>query len=86
METRLKADRAGDWDLQLCLMNEEFLVDGRHQRPSITSLSFVHTARRYLRRVIKWVDRRNACVRTSVVPKVRKLFAVEEVKVVTRYL
>ena len=30
-------------------MNEEFLVDVGHQPASITSLPFVHTARRYYR-------------------------------------
>jgi hypothetical protein len=30
-------------------MNQEFLVGARHQRASITSLPFVHTARRYYR-------------------------------------
>lgn len=32
-----------------CVSNEEFLVAARHQRAATASLSFVHTARRYLR-------------------------------------
>ena len=40
-----------DWDreLQLFLLNEEFLVSAGHQLALITSLPFVHTARRYNR-------------------------------------
>ena len=40
-----------NWDcgLQLFLMNEEFLVSVNHQFTMITSLPFVHTARRYYR-------------------------------------
>ena len=40
-----------DWDrpLQLLVFNEEFLVDACHQHASITSLPFVHTARRSYR-------------------------------------
>src|ERR1051326_9444435 len=41
--------RDGDWGLQLFPMNEEFLVGVSHQLASITSLPFVHTARRYYR-------------------------------------
>jgi hypothetical protein len=35
--------------LQLLLFNEEFLVSASHQLALITSLPFVHTARRYYR-------------------------------------
>ncbi len=37
------------WDrlLQLLILNEEFLVSTSHQLVLITSLPFVHTARRY---------------------------------------
>ena len=40
-----------DWDrpLQLLVFNEEFLVDVVHETASITSLPFVHTARRSYR-------------------------------------
>ena len=45
----VKLCRAGDRALQLLLFNEECLVSARHQRALITSLPFVHTARRYYR-------------------------------------
>ena len=45
----LKAGRAGDRSLQLLIFNEEFLVNASHQLALITSLPFVHTARRYYR-------------------------------------
>ena len=45
----LKACRAGDRSLQLLVLNEEFLVSASHQLALITSLPFVHTARRYYR-------------------------------------
>ena len=40
-----------DWDrlLQLLILNEEFLVNAGHQPALITSLPFVHTARRTYR-------------------------------------
>ncbi len=41
--------RARDWGLQLFPMNEEFPVSTSHQLVLITSLPFVHTARRYYR-------------------------------------
>src|SRR3954451_5497257 len=40
---------AGDRALQLLLFNEESLVSASHQLALITSLPFVHTARRYYR-------------------------------------
>ena len=45
----VKLYRAGDRALQLLLFNEEFLVSVSHQLALITSLPFVHTARRYYR-------------------------------------
>ena len=45
----VKPCRAGDRALQLLLFNEEFLVSTSHQLVLITSLPFVHTARRYYR-------------------------------------
>ena len=45
----LKLCRAGDRPLQLLVFNEEFLVSACHQHALITSLPFVHTARRYYR-------------------------------------
>ena len=45
----VKLCRAGDRSLQLLVLNEEFLVSACHQHALITSLPFVHTARRYYR-------------------------------------
>ena len=45
----LKLHRAGDRPLQFLDFNEEFLVSVSHQLALITSLPFVHTARRYYR-------------------------------------
>ena len=45
----LKFRRAGDRSLQFLIFNEEFLVSASHQLALITSLPFVHTARRYYR-------------------------------------
>jgi hypothetical protein len=45
----VKLRRAGDRPLQLLVFNEEFLVSASHQLALITSLPFVHTARRYYR-------------------------------------
>ena len=44
-----KLCRAGDRALQLLLFNEECLVSACHQHALITSLPFVHTARRTYR-------------------------------------
>ncbi len=44
-----KLSRAGDRPLQLLVFNEEFLVSVSHQLALITSLPFVHTARRSYR-------------------------------------
>ena len=45
----LSLRRDGDRSLQLLIFNEEFLVSACHQRALITSLPFVHTARRSYR-------------------------------------
>ena len=45
----MKVHRDRDRLLQLLVFNEEFLVDVVHQTASITSLPFVHTARRTYR-------------------------------------
>ena len=47
----MKLLRDWDRDLQLSLLNEEFPVSAGHQLALITSLPFVHTARRYYRLV-----------------------------------
>ena len=49
MGNLLKVHRDRDRLLQLLVFNEEFLVDVVHQTASITSLPFVHTARRTYR-------------------------------------
>ena len=45
----LKTHRDGDRLLELLVFNEEFLVSTSHQLVLITSLPFVHTARRSYR-------------------------------------
>ncbi len=45
----LKVRRDGDRRLQFFVFNEECLVNASHQLALITSLPFVHTARRYYR-------------------------------------
>ena len=45
----MKAHRDGDRLLQFLIFNEEFLVSAGHQLVLITSLPFVHTARRSYR-------------------------------------
>ena len=45
----VKAHRDGDRLLQFLIFNEEFLVSASHQLALITSLPFVHTARRSYR-------------------------------------
>ncbi len=45
----LNRRRAWDRSLQFSIFNEEFLVSVNHQFALITSLPFVHTARRYYR-------------------------------------
>ena len=45
----MKLRRDGDRLLQLLVFNEECLVSASHQLALITSLPFVHTARRYYR-------------------------------------
>ena len=84
----LKFCRAGDRTLQLLFFNEEFLVSASHQLALITSLPFVHTARRYYRLnghsehvgspVPGWQH-------LGVGENYGKLDYLEEVKVVTRF-
>jgi len=50
--------RDGDRSLELLILNEECLVSASHQLALITSLPFVHTARRSYRfRVVRWTFR-----------------------------
>ena len=80
--------RDGDRLLQLLIFNEEFLVSASHQLVLITSLPFVHTARRYY-----WLNdearlaelgRRDFGL-DDLADKRNKLHCLEEVKVVTRF-
>ncbi len=84
----VKLCRAGDRALQLLLFNDEFLVSVSHQLALITSLPFVHTARRYYR--LNWLSEvfglaSEGRKRTTVAEKLIKLGHLEEVKVVTRF-
>ena len=71
------------------LMNEEFPVSASHKLALITSLPFVHTARRYYRlddlvRPSDWSGRGVHPLRLGA-GKTAKLDYLEEVKVVTRF-
>jgi hypothetical protein len=83
----VKFHRAGDRPLQLLVFNEEFLVSASHQLALITSLPFVHTARRYYRLngLVRPPDWRSLAERLKNDEKLVKLGHLEEVKVVTRY-
>ena len=58
----LVALRGWDWGLKLCPTNQEFPVSASQQLALITSLPFVHTARRYYRSndVVRLLDRSGA--------------------------
>ena len=80
-----------DWDreLQLFPLNEEFPVSAGQQLALITSLPFVHPARRYYR--LDGLVRSSDWTRVGGQPSTRcskktiKLDHLEEVKVVTRF-
>ena len=85
----LNPGRAWDRELQLSLLNEEFPVSASHQLALITSLPFVHTARRYYRlnapaRPSDWrrLDRFRP---KRIAEKSFQFEYLEEVKVVTRF-
>ena len=85
----LKPLRDRDWGLKLFPINEEFPVSASHQLALITSLPFVHTARRYYRlndlvRPSDWRSLRSSD-RFELLGKMSKLDHLEEVKVVTRF-
>jgi hypothetical protein len=70
-------------------MNEEFPVSASHKLALITSLPFVHTARRYYRldglvRASDWFWQGGQPPR-RVTEKTPRLAYLEEVKVVTRF-
>ena len=79
--------RARDWGLQLFPMNEEFPVSASHKLALITSLPFVHTARRYYRLngLVRSRDWRRHAARHGAAENLLKLDHLEEVKVVTRF-
>ena len=84
-----KVLRAWDRDLQFSLLNEEFPVSASHQLALITSLPFVHTARRYYRldglvRSSDW-SRHGGQPPRRCAEKTIELDHLEEVKVVTRF-
>ena len=84
----VKLCRAGDRALQLLLFNEECLVSACHQLALITSLPFVHTARRYYR--LNGYSEHMGSVESSwqqlfSAENYGKLGYLEEVKVVTRF-
>ena len=81
--------RAWDRELQLSPSNEEFPVSASHHLALITSLPFVHTARRYCRlsdlvRAPDWRPWRLSGLPRAAA-KMSELDRLEEVKVVTRF-
>ena len=81
-----------DRGLELVPVNEEFLVSASHKLALITSLPFVHTARRYYRLngLVRSLDWRHlgAAPKGAYLAgaeKTTKLDHLEEVKVVTRF-
>ena len=83
----VKPCRAGDRALQLLLFNEEYLVSASHQLALITSLPFVHTARRTYRLnvSVKLSDRGLDASRRLNRGKLFKPQHLEEGEVVTRF-
>ena len=73
--------------LQLLILNEEFLVNASHQLALITSLPFVHTARRTYRLndSVKLSDRDLKSFGASRCGKLFKPHHLEEGEVVTRF-
>ena len=86
MGNLLKVHRDRDRLLQLLVFNEEFLVDVVHQTASITSLPFVHTARRSYRLndPVSYSDFRFVDFRRCE-GKSREPYHLEEGEVVTRF-
>ena len=88
-----KPNRDGDSPLQLLDFNEEFLVGTGHQLVPITSLPFVHTARRSYRLddPVKIMDEISINLIYSllyinnVYQKLSKPYYLEEGEVVTRF-
>ena len=83
----LNTHRDGDRSLQLLIFNEEFLVVANHQLVAITSLPFVHTARRSYRlsNPVNNSDRLPSGFACLVVGKSSEPYCLEEGEVVTRF-
>ena len=83
----LKTHRDGDRLLQLLIFNEEFLVMMVHQTVVITSLPFVHTARRSYRLddPVNTSDRELDWFASLVFGKSSEPYRLEEGEVVTRF-
>ena len=73
--------------MQLLIFNEECLVSASHQLALITSLPFVHTARRSYRLgvLVKRSDWRRLAATPGAVEKFVKPSHLEEGEVVTRF-
>ena len=73
--------------LQLLILNEEFLVNAGHQLALITSLPFVHTARRTYRLngPVKFRDRGVLGLLRILFENLLKPYHLEEGEVVTRF-
>ena len=83
----MNSSRDRDRLLQLLVFNEEFLVNASHQLALITSLPFVHTARRSYRLnvPVKTVDRESREFTHNFLEKRFKPYHLEEGEVVTRF-
>ena len=83
----LNTHRDGDRLLQLLIFNEEFLVMVNHQFIVITSLPFVHTARRSYRlsNPVNNLDRQLLWFASIVDGKSSEPYCLEEGEVVTRF-
>ena len=87
MGNLLNTYRDGDRLLQLLIFNEEFLVMVNHQFIVITSLPFVHTARRSYRlsNPVNNLDRQLLWFASIVDGKSSEPYCLEEGEVVTRF-
>ena len=88
MGNLVKLCRDGDRTLQLLFFNEEYLVSVIHQIALITSLPFVHTARRSYRLndPVSFLDSGAGCGSPLWrCGKMRKPYHLEEGEVVTRF-
>ena len=83
----MKTPRAWDRLLQLLVFNEEFLVNASHQLALITSLPFVHTARRSYRldESMSPLEGVRKPFGADFYPKLCKSVHLEEGEVVTRF-